>query len=90
MTVSTVRSARRPAEPAQKGIRSKEDAVEEVKVFSQRDSRRSIHFSLSGSGEPTLHSQIRWIIEEIKRLSSVPVAVITNGSLLFRKEVREI
>jgi len=44
--------------------------------------------SLSGSGEPTLSSDIGWIIGELKRKTSVPVAVITNGSLLSRQEVR--
>jgi wyosine [tRNA(Phe)-imidazoG37] synthetase (radical SAM superfamily) len=47
------------------------------------------HFSLTGSGEPTLHSGIRSIIKGIKGMSSVPVAVITNGSLLYKKVVRE-
>jgi wyosine [tRNA(Phe)-imidazoG37] synthetase (radical SAM superfamily) len=44
--------------------------------------------SLSGSGEPTLSSDIGRIIGELKRKTSVPVAVITNGSLLSREEVR--
>ena len=67
----------------------REEVLDEVKAFLSEGPSAVDHFSLSGSGEPTLHSQIRWIVEEIKRLSSVPVAVITNGSLLFRKEVRQ-
>ena len=35
-----------------------------------------------GSGEPTLHRDLGLMIREAKRLSSKPVAVITNGSLL--------
>lgn len=42
-----------------------------------------------GSGEPTLHSSIGWLIRAVKELSDYPVAVITNGSLLYRPEVRE-
>lgn len=42
-----------------------------------------------GSGEPTLHSDIGWLIRQVKAISSVPVAVITNGSLLYLPEVRE-
>ncbi len=42
-----------------------------------------------GSGEPTLHSGIGWLIEKVKSLTSLPVAVITNGALLFLPEVRE-
>jgi wyosine [tRNA(Phe)-imidazoG37] synthetase (radical SAM superfamily) len=42
-----------------------------------------------GSGEPTLHSGIGWLIRQVKALTSLPVAVITNGSLLYLPEVRE-
>lgn len=41
-----------------------------------------------GSGEPTLHSGIGWLIRQVKALTSLPVAVITNGSLLYLPEVR--
>ncbi len=41
-----------------------------------------------GSGEPTLHAGIGWLITEIKKITEIPVAVITNGSLLYRPEVR--
>ena len=41
-----------------------------------------------GSGEPTLHSGIGWLIREVKKLTDIPVAVITNGSLLYLPEVR--
>ena len=46
------------------------------------------YITFSGSGEPTLHSQIGHIIREIKEMTSIPVAVITNGSLLFMDEVK--
>lgn len=42
-----------------------------------------------GSGEPTLHSALGWLIAETKKLTQIPVAVITNGSLLYRPEVRK-
>ena len=41
-----------------------------------------------GSGEPTLHSGIGWLIREVKSLTDLPIAVITNGSLLYLPEVR--
>jgi wyosine [tRNA(Phe)-imidazoG37] synthetase (radical SAM superfamily) len=44
--------------------------------------------TLSGSGEPTLNSRLGELIEEIKKITTIPVAVITNGSLLFRADVR--
>jgi wyosine [tRNA(Phe)-imidazoG37] synthetase (radical SAM superfamily) len=42
-----------------------------------------------GSGEPTLHAGIGNLIREVKKLTDIPVAVITNGSLLFQQSVRE-
>jgi wyosine [tRNA(Phe)-imidazoG37] synthetase (radical SAM superfamily) len=42
-----------------------------------------------GSGEPTLHSGLGTMIRQVKDLSDTPVAVITNGSLLYLPEVRE-
>jgi len=47
------------------------------------------YITLSGSGEPTLHSGIAAIITEIKRITSIPVAVLTNSSLLYQDEVAE-
>ncbi len=41
-----------------------------------------------GSGEPTLHSDIGWLIRQVKAMTDIPVAVITNGSLLYQPEVR--
>lgn len=44
--------------------------------------------SLAGSGEPTLHAGLGEIIAALKRRTTVPVAVLTNGSLLMRADVR--
>jgi wyosine [tRNA(Phe)-imidazoG37] synthetase (radical SAM superfamily) len=41
-----------------------------------------------GSGETTLHASIGLLIREVKLLTKLPVAVITNGSLLYLPEVR--
>ncbi len=65
-----------------------EEVLEEVKLFLKEEAHPVDHLSLSGSGEPTLHSRIRLIIEGIKAMTSIPVAVITNGSLFFEREVR--
>lgn len=43
---------------------------------------------LAGSGEPTLHSRIGEAIQAVKAMTDLPVAVLTNGSLLFREDVR--
>ena len=47
------------------------------------------YVAISGSGEPTLNLAIGEVIQGIKELTSVPVAAITNSSLLHRPEVRK-
>ena len=44
--------------------------------------------TLSGSGEPTLNNNIGQIIRGIKEITSIPVAILTNSSLLSLDEVR--
>lgn len=65
-----------------------DEVINEIRDYLKENS--SIDFiTLTGSGEPTLHSKIGFIIEEIKKITSIPVAVLTNGSLLYKKEVRD-
>ena len=45
--------------------------------------------TFSGTGEPTLHSGLGYILKEIKKLNIAPTCVITNGSLFDREDVRE-
>lgn len=47
------------------------------------------YITLSGSGEPTLYSRCGELIGRIKQITNIPVAVLTNGSLLWMPEVRE-
>jgi wyosine [tRNA(Phe)-imidazoG37] synthetase (radical SAM superfamily) len=53
-----------------------------------REGPRPDFISLAGSGEPTLNARIGDIVTGIKALTDVPVAVLTNGSLLWRPEIR--
>jgi len=46
-------------------------------------------FTITASGEPTLHTGIGAIIRHIKKKTDKPVAILTNGSQLYRKEVRQ-
>jgi len=62
------------------------DVLREMGETLQQVSRPD-YITLSGSGEPTLHSRIGDIISGIKDMSDVPVAVLTNGSLLWIDEV---
>ena len=52
-------------------------------------SERQVDFiTLAGSGEPTLNLDLGRIIGEIKSMTATPVAVLTNGALLYLPEVR--
>lgn len=50
--------------------------------------QRIDHITFSGSGEPTLNIRIGKLIREIKKNTSIPVAVLTNGTLLSNRSVR--
>jgi wyosine [tRNA(Phe)-imidazoG37] synthetase (radical SAM superfamily) len=61
----------------------------EIEEVLARHAPGDIDFiSFVGSGEPTLHSGLGWLIRQVKALTAIPVAVITNGSLLYQPEVR--
>jgi len=66
----------------------KNDVLGEVKEVL--DSNQLIDYiTFSGSGEPTLSSDIGGLIREIKAMTSTPLAVLTNGTLLFREDVQK-
>ena len=46
-------------------------------------------YTVTGSGEPTLHTGVGRIIRYLKEQTDKPVAVLTNGSLMHCAEVRE-
>ncbi|NTU67400.1 MAG: radical SAM protein [Chlorobiaceae bacterium] len=65
----------------------KEDILKEiVEAIASNPSIDWVTFV--GSGETTLYQGIGWIIHELKQRTEIPVAVITNGSLLHLPEVR--
>jgi len=47
------------------------------------------YVTFSGSGEPTLNVELGRLIAYVKERTGAKVAVLTNGSLLYRPEVRE-
>jgi len=49
---------------------------------------RPDYITLSGSGEPTLFSRLDELIAGIRSMTDTPVAVLTNGSLLWQETVR--
>jgi len=46
------------------------------------------YITIVGDGEPTLYNRLGELISAIKNLTSKPVAVITNGALLYEEAVR--
>ena len=46
------------------------------------------YITISGSGEPTLNSCLGELIDGIRQITKIPIAIITNGTLLYRQDVR--
>ena len=44
--------------------------------------------TITGSGEPTLNSRLGELVEKIKKITKIPVAILTNGTLFYRQDVR--
>ena len=69
-----------------------EDVIRELKVWlenRQAELKQLNFITISGAGEPTLSHAIGEVISSIKKLTNVPVAVITNASLLNHEEIRK-
>jgi wyosine [tRNA(Phe)-imidazoG37] synthetase (radical SAM superfamily) len=62
--------------------------LDEIKEIISRE-KHIQYITFSGSGEPTLNKDIGKIILGIKAMTSIPIAVLTNGTLLYLKEVRD-
>jgi wyosine [tRNA(Phe)-imidazoG37] synthetase (radical SAM superfamily) len=66
----------------------KEDVISEVSLSLAAHGEDEVDWiTFVGSGEPTLHERLGWMIREVKAITQIPVAVITNGSTLYRPEV---
>jgi wyosine [tRNA(Phe)-imidazoG37] synthetase (radical SAM superfamily) len=65
-----------------------EEIHDELERALSDSEKRPDFVTLSGSGEPTLNNAIKEIIRGVKEITSIPVAVLTNSSLLSLEEVR--
>jgi wyosine [tRNA(Phe)-imidazoG37] synthetase (radical SAM superfamily) len=65
-----------------------DSVIKEIKEVIDQNSDID-YITFSGSGEPTLNQDIGEMIGRVKSLTQIPVAVLTNGSLLWDKMVRE-
>lgn len=63
-----------------------ETVLEQVK---RKLHHRPDYITFSGSGEPMLYARIGELIGRIRSIAHIPVAVLTNGSLLWQEDVRE-
>lgn len=66
---------------------SADEVMAEVKAFLESDGRAD-YLTFSGSGEPTLHSKLGEMIARTKRLTKIPVAVLTCSALMDDAQVR--
>jgi wyosine [tRNA(Phe)-imidazoG37] synthetase (radical SAM superfamily) len=66
-----------------------EEIQAELVIYLSRLDRAPDYVTLAGSGEPTLNANIGEIIHRIKESTSIPVAVLTNSSLLSLSDVRK-
>jgi len=51
--------------------------------------KRADYITLSGSGEPTLHSQFGEVLAFIRSKTTIPCVLLTNGTLMDDPEVRQ-
>lgn len=65
-----------------------QDILDEF-IHYQKNLQRPDFVSIVGEGEPTLYEGLKDLIAELKKVTDIPVAVITNGSLLDKQEVQE-
>ncbi len=64
-----------------------EPILAELKDISSKG-LKSEFITIAGSGEPTLNSQLGKLIEGIKNITDIPVAILTNGTLFYKEDVR--
>jgi len=61
-----------------------QEVLRKLKICATPD-----YITFAGSGEPTIESGLGEIIAWIKSETDLPVAILTNGSLLWREDVRK-
>lgn len=62
--------------------------AEVAQVLARHSAGEIDYISFVGSGEPTLHASLGHLIRAVKAMTTIPVAVITNGALLYLEDVR--
>jgi wyosine [tRNA(Phe)-imidazoG37] synthetase (radical SAM superfamily) len=63
------------------------EVLHEIEKWLKRGGKAD-HVTLSGSGEPTLHSRFREVLRFVRNNSPIKAVLLTNGSLFHLPEVR--
>jgi wyosine [tRNA(Phe)-imidazoG37] synthetase (radical SAM superfamily) len=66
---------------------SSEDVLSELRETLAQGLKADF-ITIGGSGEPTLNSGLGKLIYGIKKITDIPVALLTNGTLFYRPDVR--
>ncbi len=66
----------------------KNDILSEIKNMIKKNKNNFDYVTFVGSGEPTLYKDIGEIILKTKEFTNKPICIVTNGSLLYNKEVK--
>lgn len=69
-----------------------EAILDELKLWlgnNTSEAKNLNYITFSGAGEPTLNMKIGDLINKIKQITSIPIAIITNASLLDSIEIRQ-
>jgi wyosine [tRNA(Phe)-imidazoG37] synthetase (radical SAM superfamily) len=64
------------------------EVIAELKDWLKTDGKAD-YITLSGSGEPSLHSRFGEVLEFIRTHCEIPTVLLTNGTMLHIPEVRE-
>lgn len=72
---------------------SREDFVDLEAVLAELKEKidaglKADYVTIGGSGEPTLNARLGDLIDRIRPLTDIPVAILTNGTLFYRADVR--
>ena len=63
--------------------------LEEVRLKVADKPDVADYITIAGSGEPTLYSRLSELVAGIKAITAIPIAVITNGALLWNSDVQD-
>lgn len=68
---------------------SVEAICEDLRWALSRSTEQPEVITLAGSGEPTLYRSLPALVDMVKEMTEIPIALLTNGSLLSVEQVAE-